>query len=110
LQLTVKVHRSIKFRTGEASEDQSSRGTEINQETDEQSDEIINAVKSREKVQIEFSGTHLAGLIEYLGLDRNTVGMIIQNGRLVTDPDRAELSPGDTVEFFPPMMGGGQVE
>lgn len=48
----------------------------------------------------------LTGLSHALGVSSCEEGMVLINGRLVTDFSTASLSEGDRVDFFPPLMGG----
>jgi sulfur carrier protein ThiS len=42
---------------------------------------------------------------QHLGLPRGEIALVAVNGRVV-DPATAQLTPGDKVEFYPPIGGG----
>lgn len=62
-------------------------------------------VTPREVIEVTLpSGSTLEHLMEHLGLDTTTVGLMVVNGTQVQA--EASLSHHDEVEFFPPLSGG----
>jgi sulfur carrier protein ThiS len=51
------------------------------------------------------AGTTIAGVLERLGIDHGHVHLVMVNGEMETDRQRA-LQEGDELVVFPPVAGG----